>query len=647
MATKFYKSGDYYYIGNELFPTKKCTILFSADDSGAEIRILDTRAAVIQMQSIQEYTDEAGTPYIDKAALLTATGEFFSAIEIPSSSPQNPLPVSFSPLTYAANVRNFETDGNWSGDLFTLFSGSEGDAIQNTNSVNPKYIKINLKQPTPSNMIGLFSPIGTFSNVKVIIYLAGVAQVVYDESTDATPLNVLEVPLPDDIGYDAVKFEFLTSGNVELKAVSLTTNIFTSSIIRGVKPNGDYVNFNATQKGNFKVALEEYQGDAFGRLRVSNPFTIFDNSLNNQKYPLFWSSLLNGSGSISHDESKAKFTLKVGAVNGDYAISQTKMRFHYQSGKSHEALITGLFNTETDVLKRVGLFDVDNYNAPVITTTPQNGIAFVNDSGDLYFEIWNNGVKIESVLQENWNIDDLTGKNGGFLLDIESTNILFIDLEWLGVGSVRCGFVSDRGEIVVAHQFRHVSNGFTDVYMQNAKLPVNYTLLSRGGSGTMSQICSSIISEGGHNPAGLLYSTVASDNVAIGNNDIEVLAGIRLKENSFNSTVKIISASIMSASGANARWIVCLNPIYTGSVTWTDVDNMGIQESINNNNEVTDEGHVIMSGFISNNIDMMYSEIENSLYIGKDLAGNYDEIWLCVQSYGSESYRGSLNIREL
>jgi hypothetical protein len=77
------------------------------------------------------------------------------------------------------------------------------------------------------------------------------------------------------------------------------------------------------------------------------------------------------------------------------------------------------------------------------------------------------------ISQSSWNGDKLDGTGAsGFTLDPSKSNILFIDIEWLGVGSVRVGFVIN-GQLITAHTFNN-ANSLTTVYMQTANL--TYTI---------------------------------------------------------------------------------------------------------------------------------------------------------------------------
>jgi hypothetical protein len=74
-----------------------------------------------------------------------------------------------------------------------------------------------------------------------------------------------------------------------------------------------------------------------------------------------------------------------------------------------------------------------------------------------------------------------------------------MDLEWLGVGTVRIGFVID-GNFHVCHRFNH-ANLIASTYITTASLPIRYEITNTGattGASTLKQICSSVLSEGGY-----------------------------------------------------------------------------------------------------------------------------------------------------
>jgi hypothetical protein len=236
--------------------------------------------------------------------------------------------------------------------------------------------------------------------------------------------------------------------------------------------------------------------DAFGRLRVSNPLTIFDSKNVMSKNNLFDEDL-TGSGTVTYTANKSTVNLNVTTASGDKVIRQSKRVMSYQPGKSLLIFNTFVMNTQEENLEqRVGTFDANN------------GI-FFEDYGTGYRFVrrtYTSGSPADTdVNQSSWNGDKLdgTGPSGYTLLPTKAT-ILFTDYEWLGMGAVRCGFVID-GKFIVAHTFYNANNLDT-VYMQTANLPIRYEIETTGtisGAAALQQVCSSALIEGGYAPQGI------------------------------------------------------------------------------------------------------------------------------------------------
>lgn len=238
--------------------------------------------------------------------------------------------------------------------------------------------------------------------------------------------------------------------------------------------------------------------DAFGRLRVSNPLTLFDSYHRYQDNDKFITSTTNSSNTV-HRTNESVIDMNVNTISGDKVIRESKRVFAYQPGKSLLIMNTFVMNQQkTNVRQRVGYFN------------DYNGVFFENDGTGNYFVLrsYTSGIVSETkVAQSNWNVDkfDGTGQTsqsghpGRGDLDITKANIFWIDIEWLGVGDVRCGFVVD-GLMIPAHIF-HNDNLNTTTYMTTAILPVRYEIENTGTSASaskMKQICSTVVSEGGY-----------------------------------------------------------------------------------------------------------------------------------------------------
>jgi hypothetical protein len=61
------------------------------------------------------------------------------------------------------------------------------------------------------------------------------------------------------------------------------------------------------------------------------------------------------------------------------------------------------------------------------------------------------------VAQADWNQDPLDGTGpSGLTLDSSKAQILYMDIEWLGLGTVRTGFIIN-GAFVPCHNFDHAN----------------------------------------------------------------------------------------------------------------------------------------------------------------------------------------------
>ena len=232
--------------------------------------------------------------------------------------------------------------------------------------------------------------------------------------------------------------------------------------------------------------------DAFGRLRVSEPFTLFDSQNRYQKDAQFSESTVNGA-SITYNADESTVLLSADTTSGSKAIRQSYRVFPYQPGKSLLVLATFVMAAgQTNLRQRVGYFNTNN------------GVFFQKDGTTNSFVLRTSTSGSPSdartVNQADWNGDKLDGTGAsGITLDTSTAQILWMDFEWLGVGSVRCGFIID-GQYIVCHTFNN-ANDLNKVYMTTAILPMRYEIEANGAiasGATMKQICSSVISEGGY-----------------------------------------------------------------------------------------------------------------------------------------------------
>lgn len=325
----------------------------------------------------------------------------------------------------------------------------------------------------------------------------------------------------------------------------------------------------------FDNAYESAQ-DAFGKMRVSTPITLLDIRFPGQttggtpfiSNTLQINSLSSGTFSGAYGDSK----LIMSGTGVGYYISQSRSYCVYQPGKSLQFLASGVYNPgNATMVSRVGYCDYDFTVSPPVV---RNGVYLEFSGGVASVNLKNNVVT--SVSRSNWNIDPMDGTGpSGLNLDFTKTQLFTFDLEWLGVGRVRLGFFA-FGRVHYCHQFIHV-NQLTAPYTNSINLPISYALFGTvaGQSGSMIQICATVLSEGGYNPSGRPFSTSTSaeTNVPIGETAILALRG-GAASYYHQPIIPTITSIIDSTNNNTLLYRLRLYPAGTsaGTIVWTDVN---------------------------------------------------------------------------
>lgn len=335
--------------------------------------------------------------------------------------------------------------------------------------------------------------------------------------------------------------------------------------------------------------------DAFGRQRTSDPFTVFDNNFRYSDNTLEWDTSTSGSGSKSHLPSESTIAMSVTASSGDSVIRETKKVFQYQPGKS--LLIMNTFvmaPAQSGLRQRVGYFGAENgiYIEQNGTTTNIVKRSSITSS-----------VENTQVAQGDWNVDNLNGTGpSGLYLDMEKAQIFWMDLEWLGVGSVRTGFVIN-GQFIVCHIFHH-ANQIDSVYMTSASLPIRYEITNTSATSsnaTLKQICSTVISEGGHTPRIIpRAASTAVTGLSLSDTVYKPLVSLRLRSDKLDGIVVPAFCDMFGIQQAAFKYRIIQNPtISTGS--WVSA---GAESTVEYNVTATDTvntGTVLMEGIFVGN----------------------------------------------
>lgn len=338
--------------------------------------------------------------------------------------------------------------------------------------------------------------------------------------------------------------------------------------------------------------------DAFGRARMSTPLTLFDSSHRYKDNGLWATANTSGNSTLSFSDSEGLINLNVtGAANAEI-IRETYKVFSYQPGKSLQILNTFVMApAQANTRQRIGYFG------------KENGIFLELDGSDLYFVERSNttGTIIETrVAQADWNVDTLLGDVASspshVTLDISKAQIMFTDIEWLGLGTVRCGFVIN-GHLIHCHSFHH-ANLLTSTYMTTASLPLRCEIKNKAAvanSSTFKQVCSSVITEGGYELRGYQQS-VGTSIVApyiLGTAGVDYpVVSLRLKSTS-NDAIAVLSAGAVLGVGNGPvyKWKIVLGGTIT-TAAWTSANADSAIEYTTSGTAITG-GRTVASGLLT------------------------------------------------
>jgi len=333
--------------------------------------------------------------------------------------------------------------------------------------------------------------------------------------------------------------------------------------------------------------------DAFGRLRVSNPYTLFDSSHRYADNGL-WSTATATGGTATFNAPQGLVDLAVTSASGSEVIRETTKVFSYQPGKSLLVLTTFVMSpAKTNLRQRVGYYGT------------QNGLYFQLNNSTLSFVERSlvTGVVTESVVNQSaWNVDKMDGTGpSGIVLDITKAQILFMDIEWLGLGTVRIGFVIN-GIFYVCHKFHH-ANVIASTYITTASLPLRYEITNTGatsGASTLKQICSSVISEGGYELRGLQQAVgtpINAPRTLTTANTYYPIVSIRLKSTRLDGIAVATALSAIGNTAANFNWQVVAAGTTTGGSWVSAGTNSCIEYNITGTSFTG--GRIIASGYFT------------------------------------------------
>ena len=411
--------------------------------------------------------------------------------------------------------------------------------------------------------------------------------------------------------------------------------------------------------------------DAFDRLRVSNPSTLFEINHSVGKLPFLIDEFTSGSGTTSVAILENSYiAMRTSAGFTGSMIRQSYEYVPYQPGKSKLMIFSGVLEANnagsTGILARIGCFD--NY----IEKTIVGGIT--GNGNGLFFELDNKTLNIverlnltgttgteNRVSRSSWNYDkfDGTGPSGITSLDFSKAMIFAMDQEWLGVGRVRYGFFVN-GTFHVGHISNHsgigtpTSTSITHPYTKTAKLPIRYEISStrESASAEMRMICTTVLSEGGYEPAGMSYSIGRITGVSITSTNLTPIIAIRLIETepSNRKTLLLKALSILNtSSNKSIQWdlYVFNDDTFFSNQSWKNVNTANSAAQYSDSITFTIPGDalpstalLIDSGYADVGVNISqfsYQKYLASPLVNSSITGKSKVLCLCGISFSSNA----------
>jgi hypothetical protein len=368
--------------------------------------------------------------------------------------------------------------------------------------------------------------------------------------------------------------------------------------------------------------------DAFSRLRVSTPESVFDSASLTIKQGDRWTEKVTGDGAVSYTSGFAWVELS-SAASGTI-IRQTRRYFPYQPAKSFLIFITGTLQTSLPQVSgqtaRIGIYD---------------------DNDGFFFELQDNVLCACRRSSVTGSVVDTKIPSSSFSHDDASwirpnkRQIFVFEQEWLGVGTMTMSLVTSDRKLKPIHRFNHANDNDSRPYTNRATLPVRYEVINTSGSPmTLNQICTAVISEGGYSPSGRVFSHAINVTRAVSAEE-PVLA---IRSSSARSRVTLNPthiALLVKTGGAPMLWRLYkfhapVNAAVLPGATWT-ATNASTESAAEIDSDATgisvasSQHELSASGFFSDATDTTVAGVGGLMLSGSDVDGNSDWIVVTVE----------------
>ena len=343
---------------------------------------------------------------------------------------------------------------------------------------------------------------------------------------------------------------------------------------------------------------DRYLLTPFGEQRTATPRHLGSYV---QRYGLdteFMATSVNGTGTVTSNAVASETQLAV-AANADFAKQRTKIWHLYEPGHSTRVRMTTKLSSAgtANRIARFGMFSDEDGLYFEEDTDTSAGLALVVRSNS-------SGSTVNTrVAQASWNVDPMDGTGpSGLTLDLTKFNIFEFAFQWLGAGDV-WWFVNGH----LAHVSVHAGQESLP-YMSSGQLPLSWEISSSGGTGTLHNLCSGVVSEGGREPERISFGAVNPNAVSVPTTPGETVISLRAAatyngvRTNDNRVAILPEQVVVSNTGSRAVLQVVLNPTLTGTPSWVAPTGSAAEYDISN--DTFTGGTIIKQALVENNASL-------------------------------------------
>jgi hypothetical protein len=303
--------------------------------------------------------------------------------------------------------------------------------------------------------------------------------------------------------------------------------------------------------------------DAFNRLRTSAPNPIGDYQFQYDLDPFLVEVVKSGgTNDAAYDAVTRMVELKLTGSVG-YAGIQSYVYHPYEAGRSHTIAFTCVPGAPVGAeVFRVGYYDAFN------------GV-FLQQNADGTWQFVLRTSTSGSASDANFKLNSEWSENPGYTLNPLYSIILEMDLQYLGMGRVRC-YENRGGVITPLHYFLNEQTASTAgfPYMQSATLPIRAELVSASGVTRSAHVkCATVMSEGGSDELAGYTHGAMGPNASVGSDSTWThLCSMRPatthlgKSGGIVNRSMIVPSSVDIMAGTNTiEWVLCVGSVFTGT----------------------------------------------------------------------------------